>query len=155
MAPSKKRALMLGFTSSPKGEEENENSLTNIWIFGSSSFHVCLHRDWFDNYAPCGGYIYPLFGDKIEIVGIGDVKVKLYDNNGSVMTLSGVRHVPTAITNIISSAGLRRSGYRCLTGVTSTVTKNGKLITEGEVMPNSALDKLNGCAVKSKYCKEV
>jgi hypothetical protein len=138
-----------------KDESEDGNYMANVWIFGSSPFHVCSHRDWFDNYKACGGYIYPHIGNKIEIVGIGDVKVKMYD--GSVVTLSGVRHVPTYITNMISVMRLGIAGYKVfMHEEATTVTKDGNkaVIMEGDTLPNG-LFKLKGCALKSKCLGEL
>ncbi|KAE8661582.1 putative ribonuclease H protein [Hibiscus syriacus] len=44
-----------------------------------------------------------------NIVGIGDVRIKTYD--GSVRTLSGVRHIPDLKKNLISLGTLHKNGF--------------------------------------------
>ncbi|KAE8731151.1 hypothetical protein F3Y22_tig00002840pilonHSYRG00482 [Hibiscus syriacus] len=63
--------------------------LTDIWIldFGCS-YHITPNREWFSTYRSVNyGSVY--LGDDrcCNIVGIGDVRIKMYD--GSVRTLSG------------------------------------------------------------------
>ena len=45
-----------------------------------------------------------------QTVGIGNVKIKMYD--GTVKTLSNVRHVPDLKKNLISLGVLDSSGYK-------------------------------------------
>ncbi|KAM7277805.1 hypothetical protein ACFE04_004939 [Oxalis oulophora] len=116
---------------------DDVDPLDQEWIFGTvASFHICKHRGWFDNYEPCGGYISSVYtGEKSQIVGIGDVKVRMYD--GKIMTLTGVRHVPKSVTSIIAVMRLCSLGYGCrFSGGSATVTaKDGKVVMEGEMMP--------------------
>ncbi|KAE8673805.1 hypothetical protein F3Y22_tig00111772pilonHSYRG00229 [Hibiscus syriacus] len=44
-----------------------------------------------------------------NIIGIGDVRIKMYD--GSVRTLSGVRHIPVLKKNLISLGTLHKNGF--------------------------------------------
>ncbi|KAE8691550.1 ABC transporter B family member 18 [Hibiscus syriacus] len=90
--------------------------LTDVWIldFGCS-YHIMPNREWFSTYMSVNsGFVY--LGDDrcCNIVGIGDVRIKMYD--GSVRTLSGVRHIPDLKKNLISLGILHKNGniYRLL-----------------------------------------
>ncbi|KAE8715810.1 hypothetical protein F3Y22_tig00110160pilonHSYRG00625 [Hibiscus syriacus] len=85
--------------------------LTDAWIldFGCS-YHITPNREWFSTYRSVySGSVY--LGDDrcCNIVGIGDVKIKMYD--GSVRTSYGVRHIPDLKKNLISLGTLHKNGF--------------------------------------------
>ena len=58
------------------------NQLINSWILDlACSFHITPHRDWFDIYKSvnCGSI---LMGNDAtcKVVGIGTIKIKMFDN---------------------------------------------------------------------------
>ncbi|KAE8673710.1 hypothetical protein F3Y22_tig00111774pilonHSYRG00047 [Hibiscus syriacus] len=85
--------------------------LTDAWILDSGcSYHIMPNREWFSTYRSVNsGSVY--FGDDrcYNIVGIGDVRIKMYD--GSVQTLSAVRHIPDLKKNLISLGTLHKNGF--------------------------------------------
>jgi hypothetical protein len=54
---------------------------------------MCPHRSWFSSYQFVDGGIF-LMGNNVpcKIVGVGSIKIKMFDN--IVITLTKVRHVP-------------------------------------------------------------
>jgi hypothetical protein len=64
------------------------------WLLDSgASNHMCLHRHWFFSYQSIDDIIVYMGNDiSYKIVGIGSIQIKMYD--GSVKTLTDVRHVP-------------------------------------------------------------
>ncbi|KAE8683204.1 hypothetical protein F3Y22_tig00111213pilonHSYRG00462 [Hibiscus syriacus] len=85
--------------------------LTDAWILDSGcSYHITPNREWFSTYRLVNsGFVY--LGDDrcCNIVGIGDIIIKMYD--GSVRTLSGVRHIPNLKKNLISLGTLHKNGF--------------------------------------------
>ncbi|KAK9113082.1 hypothetical protein Scep_020601 [Stephania cephalantha] len=93
--------------------ERVENS--NRWILDSgASFHMTPHKEWFYTYKSCnGGVVYMGDDGECEVVGIGDVRIKMFD--GCIRKISDVRHVPTLRKSLLSigmfdSHGLKFSG---------------------------------------------
>ena len=72
------------------------------WILDSGcTYHMCPNKSWFHTYSKTnGGQV--LLGNNVScnVVGIGSVHIKLCD--GTVKTLSSVRHVPELQRNLIS-----------------------------------------------------
>jgi len=98
-------ATMSLATTSGKGVDDD-------WTFDSGcTYHMCLHRDWFDTYEPVDIGIV-LMGNNTEckITGIGTVQIKIHD--GVVRTLSKVRHIPDMTRNLIPLGTLEANGCR-------------------------------------------
>ncbi|GKV50375.1 hypothetical protein SLEP1_g57082 [Rubroshorea leprosula] len=107
------------------------NSSGEEWILDSGcSFHVCPRRDWFETYKPATGTV--VLGDDttLPIVGIGNIRIKMYD--GMVKTFE-VRHVPGLKKNLISMSELDSKGcrYSCVGGVLK-VSKGALVILKGK-----------------------
>ncbi|KAE8654353.1 L-type lectin-domain containing receptor kinase IX.1 [Hibiscus syriacus] len=85
--------------------------LTDVWILDSRcSYHITPNREWFSIYRSVNsGSVYLGDDRSCNIVGIGDVIIKMYD--GSIRTLSGVRHIPNLKKNLISLGTLRKNGF--------------------------------------------
>ncbi|KAE8719673.1 hypothetical protein F3Y22_tig00109926pilonHSYRG00011 [Hibiscus syriacus] len=85
--------------------------LTDAWILDSGcSYHITPNREWFSTYKPVNSGSVYLGDDRCcNIVGIGDVRIKMHD--GSVRTLSGVRHIPDLKKNLISLGTLHKNGF--------------------------------------------
>ncbi|KAE8732732.1 hypothetical protein F3Y22_tig00001750pilonHSYRG00022 [Hibiscus syriacus] len=85
--------------------------LTDAWILDSGcSYHITPNREWFSTYRPVNSGSVYLGDDRCcNIVGIGDVRIKMHD--GSVRTLSGVRHIPDLKKNLISLGTLHNNGF--------------------------------------------
>ncbi|KAE8705298.1 Mitogen-activated protein kinase kinase kinase YODA [Hibiscus syriacus] len=85
--------------------------LTDEWIFDSGcSYHITPNREWFSTYRSVNSGSVYLGDDRCcNIVGIGDVRIKMYD--GSVWTLNGVRHIPDLKKNLISLGTLHKNGF--------------------------------------------
>ncbi|KAE8689071.1 hypothetical protein F3Y22_tig00110944pilonHSYRG00042 [Hibiscus syriacus] len=85
--------------------------LTDAWILDSGcSYHITPNREWFSTYRPVNSGSVYLGDDRCcNIVGIGDVRIKMHD--GSIRTLSGVRHIPDLKKNLISLGTLHKNGF--------------------------------------------
>ena len=120
------------------------------WILDSGcTYHMCPTKSWFHSYNKIdGGKV--LLGNNMScnVVGIGSVQVKLDD--GTVKTLSSVRHVPELQRNLISLGMLDEAGYTCKTESGNMkisrgsyvamrgVKKNGLYVLLGKTLTNSA-----------------
>ena len=68
-------------------------------------------REWFQQYEPVlGGSVYMGDNHALEIVGIGSIKIKMYD--GIIRTIQGVRHVTGLKKNILSLGQLNDLGCK-------------------------------------------
>ncbi|KAL0293416.1 UNVERIFIED_CONTAM: Retrovirus-related Pol polyprotein from transposon TNT 1-94 [Sesamum radiatum] len=87
------------------------NQFMDAWILDSRcSYHITPNREWFTSYrSGNSGSVY--LGDDrcCSIVGIGDVRIKMYD--GTVRTLCDVRHIPELTKNLISLGTLHKNGF--------------------------------------------
>ena len=73
-----------------------------------------LHRNWFSNYQSIDGGVVFMGNDfSCKIVGVDSVWIKMHD--GSVRTLTYLRHVLELRKNLISLGVLDSVGYRCTT----------------------------------------
>ncbi|GKV16510.1 hypothetical protein SLEP1_g27143 [Rubroshorea leprosula] len=117
------------------------NSSGEEWILDSGcSFHVCPRRDWFETYKPATGTV--VLGDDtaLPIVGIGNIRIKMYD--GMVKTFE-VRHVPGGVLKVSKGAlvilkGKKVGGLYHLQG--STV--NGTCAVSTSSNPNNDVTRL-------------
>ena len=82
------------------------------WLLDSgASHHMCPHRGWFSSYQTInGGFVFMGNNNPCKIVGIGSIKMKMFD--GIVRTLTEVRHVPDLKRNLISLGELDSSGCK-------------------------------------------
>jgi hypothetical protein len=83
------------------------------WLIDSgASNHMCLHRNWFSTYQSIDDNVVFMGNDiSCKIVGIGSIRVKMYD--GTIRTLTDVRHVPELRKNLIYLGVLDSGGYKC------------------------------------------
>jgi len=82
---------------------------SDVWILDSGySYHIMSNREWFTTYRSANsGCVY--LGDNrcCNIVGIGDVRIRMYDD--IVRTLCDVRHIPELKKNLISLGTLHKN----------------------------------------------
>ncbi|KAH0652718.1 hypothetical protein KY289_030396 [Solanum tuberosum] len=99
----------------------------NKWVLDSGcTLHMTFRRDWFSSYETSGGTV--LIGNNAtcKIVGIGLVRVRCHD--GTMRTITEVRHVPDLKKNLISLGTLDKQVYKYMSeGGTMKVTK-GSLV---------------------------
>jgi len=70
-----------------------------------------------------------------KIVGVGSIQIRMHD--GSVRTLTNVRHVPELRKNLISLGVLDSAGYRCTTqGGLLKVSKGILVVMKAKRMEN-------------------
>eukprot|EP00253_Pinus_taeda_P022622 PITA_22622 len=82
------------------------------WLLDSgASHHMCPHRNWFTSYENVNGSSM-FMGNNVscQTVGMGDIKIKMYDN--TVRTLTSVRNVSNLKKNLISLGVLDSNGYK-------------------------------------------
>jgi len=92
------------------------------WILDSAcSYHMCHVKEFFSSYTPSKGSVLMGNDQPCKIVGIGSVKIQMFD--GVVRTLTNVRHIPDMCKNLISLGELDSKGFRWSTehGVLSVV----------------------------------
>ncbi|KAL0284885.1 UNVERIFIED_CONTAM: Retrovirus-related Pol polyprotein from transposon TNT 1-94 [Sesamum calycinum] len=87
------------------------NQCVDAWILDSGcSYHITPNREWFTPYRSCNSGSVYLGDDRCcNIIGVGDVRIKMYD--GTVRTLSDVRHIPDLKKNLISLGTLHKNGF--------------------------------------------
>jgi len=83
--------------------------------------------------------------DACKVVGIGMVKVKMYD--GSIRTFGNVRHVPSPKKNLISLGNLDANSLTySSSGGKLKIYKGSLVVMRGVMLPNK-LYKLSGDTV--------
>ncbi|KAL0402530.1 UNVERIFIED_CONTAM: hypothetical protein Slati_4282900 [Sesamum latifolium] len=101
-----------------EGEENSDFSLailsigtSDLWVLGSAcSHHMCPYQDWFFDYKELnGGVVYTANDISLTTYGIGSIRLKNQD--GSVITLTGVRYVSELRKNLISVGTLESKGF--------------------------------------------
>ncbi|KAL0454716.1 UNVERIFIED_CONTAM: hypothetical protein Slati_0810800 [Sesamum latifolium] len=74
------------------------------------SHHMCPHQDWFFVYKELNdGVVYTTIDIPLTTYGIGSIRLKNQD--GSIITLTGVRYVPELRKNLISLGTLKSKGF--------------------------------------------
>ena len=105
------------------------------WILDSGcTYHMCPNKNWFHSYSKIyEGQV--LLGNNMscQVVGIGSIQLKLDD--GTVKTLSFVRHVPELKRNLISLGTLDEVGYTC------KIESGGMKITRGSYVAMKGIKK--------------
>ncbi|XP_073138884.1 uncharacterized protein [Henckelia pumila] len=96
-----------------------------------ASFHTTGNRDVFDNYiAGDYGKVFLADGKPLEIVGMGDVRLKM--SNGSFWKINKVRHVSRLTRNLILVGQLDDEGHKVTFGDGSwRVSKGAMIIARG------------------------
>ena len=89
----------------------SNSNIKGQWVLDlGCSFHLCHDKSLFHTYKPVdGGRVLMGNNNVCKIVGLGSVKVEMFD--GSVQTLSDVRHAPRLKRNLISLGMLDGMGY--------------------------------------------
>jgi len=87
------------------------DSPLDSWVLDSgTSFHTTAIREILENYiAGNFGKVYLADGSALDIVGIGDVRIRVHSD--SVWKLQKVRHVPELKKNLISVGQLDDEGH--------------------------------------------
>lgn len=82
------------------------------WLIDSGeTHHMCLHRNLYSTYQSIDdGVVYMGNDVTCKTIGIGSIRIKMFD--GTVRTLSDVRHVPDLRNNLISMGVLDSCGYK-------------------------------------------
>lgn len=114
------------------------------WIMDSGcSFHMSPNLEWFHNFDNNEkGTVYMGNNHSCKVEGIGDISLKLHDNNLRILT--GVRYVPNLKRNLISLGTLDEQGLSYKAEKSSLfVFKNDKLVLSGT--KKNGLYVLNGC----------
>ncbi|KAE8733847.1 hypothetical protein F3Y22_tig00000916pilonHSYRG00052 [Hibiscus syriacus] len=72
---------------------EGRKRFADIWLIDSgATYHMTSRREWFHHYEPVsGGSVYSCNDHALEIVGVGTIKLKMYD--GTIKVVRDVRHV--------------------------------------------------------------
>ncbi|CAL8118972.1 unnamed protein product [Prunus armeniaca] len=137
-------------------EHESDEELLSVtsgskaftnWILDTGcTFHICVVREWFDNYKEVSsGEV--LMGDdsSCPVKGISTVRIRMFD--GMIRVLGNVRYVPRLRKNLISLGTLDEAGY----GYESKkgrlrVAKGSLVVMRGDLQPNK-LYKLIGTTI--------
>ncbi|GJU65558.1 retrovirus-related pol polyprotein from transposon TNT 1-94 [Tanacetum coccineum] len=90
-------------TSSSKNASE-------IWLLDSvCSHHITPHREWFSNFEEHVEVVYTVDETPLTTHGIGSVR--LQNEDGTIVTLKGVRYSPKLKKNLISVGTLESKGF--------------------------------------------
>ncbi|KAE8718737.1 hypothetical protein F3Y22_tig00109992pilonHSYRG00051 [Hibiscus syriacus] len=81
---------------------ERRKRFADIWLNDSgATYHMTSRREWFHHYEPVsGGSVYSCNDHALEIVGVGTIKLKMYD--GTIKVVRDVRHVKGLKKNLLS-----------------------------------------------------
>ncbi|KAE8710792.1 hypothetical protein F3Y22_tig00110319pilonHSYRG00355 [Hibiscus syriacus] len=81
---------------------EGRKRYADIWLIDSgATYHMTSRREWFHHYKPVsGGYVHSCNDHALEIVGVGTIKLKMYD--GTIKFVRDVRHVKGLKKNLLS-----------------------------------------------------
>lgn len=91
---------------------EGRKRFADIWLIDSgATYHMTSRKEWFHHYEPIsGGSVYSCDDHALEIIGIGTIKLKMYD--GTVQTVQDVRHVKGLKKNLLSYGILDNSATK-------------------------------------------
>ncbi|KAL4361851.1 hypothetical protein GQ457_04G011270 [Hibiscus cannabinus] len=80
-------------------------------IDSGATYHMTSRREWFYNYEPIsGGSVYSYNDHALDIVGVGSIKLKMYD--GTIKIVRDVRHVKGLKKNLLSYGLLDNSASK-------------------------------------------
>ncbi|KAE8706560.1 hypothetical protein F3Y22_tig00110392pilonHSYRG00195 [Hibiscus syriacus] len=76
---------------------EGRKRFADIWLIDSgATYHMTSRREWFHHYEPVsGGSVYSCNDHALEIVGVGTIKLKMYDR--TIKVVRDVRHGETLV----------------------------------------------------------
>ncbi|KAE8656252.1 Retrovirus-related Pol polyprotein from transposon TNT 1-94 [Hibiscus syriacus] len=76
---------------------EGRKRFADIWLIDSgATYHMTSRREWFHHYElVSGGSVYSCNDYALEIVGVGTIKLKMYD--GTIKVVRDVRHVKALV----------------------------------------------------------
>uniref|UniRef100_A0A2N9JAK8 Uncharacterized protein n=1 Tax=Fagus sylvatica TaxID=28930 RepID=A0A2N9JAK8_FAGSY len=99
------------------------------------SYHMTPRRDRFTTYRPInGGLVYMGNNTTYKVVGIGTVRIKMYD--GIVRTMTDVRHMPDLAKNLLSLSTFDSQGYNYTGGGGVLRIGKGALIVINGILVN-------------------
>ncbi|KAH9699128.1 hypothetical protein KPL71_024224 [Citrus sinensis] len=141
----------------------SNSNIKGQWVLDSGcSLHLCPDKNLFHTYKSVdGGRVLMGNNNVCKIVGMGSVKIEMFD--GSVQTLSDVRHAPRLKRNLISLGMLdsmrysfksENGGLKIMNGtemIMRGVKKNGLYVLEGSSVPRAAA--MPVMAHRSKFTK--
>ena len=99
-------------------DEESDLSLatsstknaSDVWLLDSAcSHHITPHREWFSNFEEHEEVVYTADETPLTTHGIGSVR--LQNEDGTIVTLKGVRYSPKLKKNLISVGTLEYKGF--------------------------------------------
>ncbi|MCO5612794.1 hypothetical protein L7F22_067064 [Adiantum nelumboides] len=99
-------------------------------VDSGASFHVTPHKEWFSSYECRHGMVSLDNNYACDIIGAGNIKLSL--PNGSIFTLTNVRHVPKLTKSLISIDQLDDAGYHTTFGNQSSEDVNGSKSVDSE-----------------------
>ncbi|KAE8703505.1 hypothetical protein F3Y22_tig00110469pilonHSYRG00245 [Hibiscus syriacus] len=81
---------------------EGRKRFAYIWLIDSgATYYMTSRREWFHHYEPVSeGSVYSCNDHALEIVGVGTIKLKMYD--GTIKVVRDVRHVKGLKKNLLS-----------------------------------------------------
>ncbi|KAK2970683.1 hypothetical protein RJ640_001943 [Escallonia rubra] len=122
------------------------SSLDIRWILDTvCSYHMCPNTYWFATYRSINGGKFLMGNDVVcKVVGICSIQIRMH--NGTVKTLTDVRHILEMRKNIISLGILDSNGcsYRAAGGV-MRIMKDALVVMKG--LKQNSLYLLQGCTI--------
>ncbi|KAH0678662.1 hypothetical protein KY284_019747 [Solanum tuberosum] len=111
----------------------NSEVYDNKWVLDSScTLHMIFRRDWFNSYEISGGTVLMGNNATCKIIGIGSVRVRCHD--GTMRTITEVRHVPDLKKNLISLGTFDKQGNKYTSeGGTMKVTKGSLVMLKAKL----------------------
>ncbi|GJX27363.1 transposable element [Tanacetum coccineum] len=88
----------------------SSRNASEIWLLDSAcSHHITPHREWFSNFEEHEEVVYTADETPLTTHGIGSVR--LQNEDGTIVTLKGVRYSPKLKKNLISVGTLESKGF--------------------------------------------
>ncbi|KAK4428874.1 hypothetical protein Salat_1187300 [Sesamum alatum] len=146
--------MTIAESSSVECDENSDFSLhtssigiSDVWVLDSAcSHHICPHQDWFFDFKELnGGVVYTTNNIPLTTFGCGSVRLKNQD--GSIITLTGVRFVPELMKNLIYVGTLESKGFevRAKDGVMKIIS-GARVVIKG-IRKNNNLYHYSGSTV--------
>jgi hypothetical protein len=116
----------------------------NGFLIPHVRFIFDVTKDWFSSYesVQTGDFVRVGNDNQYNIVGIGSVQIKTHD--GMTRTLTGVKHIPSMVRNLISLSTMDCDGYKYKGGDKRLKVSSGSLIVMIGDMNSAKLYVLRG-----------
>ncbi|KAE8655983.1 Phosphatidylinositol/phosphatidylcholine transfer protein SFH1 [Hibiscus syriacus] len=129
---------------------EGRKRYADIWLIDlGATYHMTSRREWFHHYEPISGRsVYSCNDHALEIVGVGTIKLKMYD--GTIKVVRDVRHVKGLKKNLLSYGLLDNNASKIETRKGIMKVFHGALVVlKGEKIASNLTRNESPCGAKA------